>query len=231
MSQDNAEPGYKILGVDDAVYGPIDMPTLVEWVQDERIVADTWIYLTESDAWKKASNLRELGQFFAISKPATGNLGFKPGSLRRVKVLADLSNDQLVEFAGFMEVHNAKQWDDVVRQNDDGNAMFLILDGEVRVRLMIDGREKILTTLGAGEFFGEVALFDQGPRSADVVANMDGTLLRISAASFKRLVADAPHLAAPFLFAVGKTLVSRIRADNKRYRDTVVFGRAPVGEN
>jgi hypothetical protein len=110
MSQDNAEPGYKILGVDDAVYGPIDMPTLVEWVQDERIVADTWIYLTESDAWKKASNLRELGQFFAISKPATGNLGFKPGSLRRVKVLADLSNDQLVEFAGFMEVHNAKQW-------------------------------------------------------------------------------------------------------------------------
>jgi hypothetical protein len=231
MSHDNPEPGYKILGVDDAVYGPIDLPTLVEWVKDERVVADTWIYLTGDDAWKKASRLGELAPLFRGETPAAGNLGFKPGSLRRVKVLAELDSEQIVEFAKFMQVHNAKQWDEIVRQNEAGDAMYLVLDGELRVRLMIDGREKILTTLGAGEFFGEVALFDQGPRSADVVANMDGTLLRISAASFKRLVADAPHLAAPFLFAVGKTLVSRIRADNKRYRDTVVFGRAPVGEN
>jgi CRP/FNR family cyclic AMP-dependent transcriptional regulator len=231
MSQDNPEPGYKILGDDDAIYGPIDLATLVGWVKDERIIAVTWIYLIESDAWKKAASLGELGKFFGVSPTVTANLRFKPGSLRRVKVLADLSNEQLVEFAGFMQVHHVKQWDDIVRQNDDGDAMYLILDGEVRVRLMIDGREKILTTLGAGEFFGEIALFDQGPRSAGVVANMDSTLLKISAASFKRLVGDAPHLAAPFLFAVGKTLVSRIRADNKRYRDTVVFGQAPVGEN
>jgi hypothetical protein len=230
MSHENSDPGYKILGVDDAIYGPIDLPTLIDWVKDERIVADTWIYLVATDSWRKASTLPELAQFTHGDEPA-GDLGFRPGSLRRVKVLAELDNDQIVEFAKFMRVHRAKQWDEIVKQNDDGDAMYLVLDGELRVRLMIEGREKILTTLGAGEFFGEVALFDRGPRSADVVANMDSTLLKISAASFERLLKEAPHLAAPFLFAVGKTLVARIRADNKRYRDTVVFGRAPVGED
>lgn len=228
MSHENSGPGYKVLGVDDAVYGPIDLPTLIEWVKDERIVADTWIYLVAADSWRKAATLPELAQFTHGDAPG-GELGFKPGSLRRVKVLAELDNDQIVEFAKFMRVHHAKQWDEIVKQNDDGDAMYLVLDGELRVRLMIEGREKILTTLGAGEFFGEVALFDRGPRSADVVANMDSTLLKISAAFFERLLKEAPHLAAPFLFAVGKTLVARIRADNKRYRDTVVFGRAPVG--
>jgi hypothetical protein len=225
MSQENGTPGFKILGVDDALYGPIDLPTLVEWVKDERVVADTWIYLTGTDDWRKASRLPELADLFHADAPATGGVGFRPGSLRRVKVLADLSNEQIIEFANFMEVRNARQWEEIVRQNEDGDAMYLVLDGELRVRLMIEGREKTLSTLGPGEFFGEVALFDLGPRSADVVANKDSTLLKISAKGFEKLVKDAPHLAAPFLFSVGKTLVARIRADNKRFRDTVAFGR------
>jgi CRP-like cAMP-binding protein len=82
-----------------------------------------------------------------------------------------------------------------------------------------------MATLGPGEFFGEVALFDHGPRSADVLANSDCILLRIPAASFQRLVEGNPALAAPFLFAVSRTLISRFRANNKRYRDSVAFAR------
>jgi CRP-like cAMP-binding protein len=92
--------------------------------------------------------------------------------------------------------------------------------------MMIGGKETILVTLGAGEFFGEISLFDQGPRSADVVANSDSVLLKISAPKFNHLLTEAPELAAPFLFAIGKTLTARIRADNKRYRDSVNFARA-----
>lgn len=231
MSHENPEPGYMIHGVDGELYGPVDQETLIAWVKDERVVPDTWIYLAAVDEWKKAARVAELAALFQTETPESAGLGFKPGSLRRVKVLADLSNDQLVEFARFMQVHRAKQWDEIVKQNDNGDAMYLVLEGELRVRLNIEGREKILTTLGAGEFFGEVALFDHGPRSADVIANTDSTLLRISATAFERLVKEAPHLAAPFLLAMGKTLVARIRADNRRYRDTVVFGRAPVGED
>ena len=104
--------------------------------------------------------------------------------------------------------------------------MYLVLEGEVRVRLMIGGKESLLAVLSAGDFFGEIALFDHGPRSADVVANSESVLLKISASAFQRLAQEHPDLATPFLLGIGKTLTGRIRADNKRYKDSVNFARA-----
>ena len=77
-------------------------------------------------------------------------------------------------------------------------------------------RIEILASFGPGDFFGDIALLDHGPRSADVIANVDSTLLRLSAAAFERLAKEAPSLATPFLQATSRTLASRIRADNKR---------------
>jgi CRP-like cAMP-binding protein len=145
--------------------------------------------------------------------------------LRRVKIFADLSDQQLERFVQFMEVRPVRQWTEIVKQGEHGDAMYLVLEGELRVRMMIAGKETILVTLNAGEFFGEISLFDHGPRSADVVANQDSVLLKVSAAGFQKLLTDAPDLAAPFLFSMGKTLTARIRADNKRYRDSINFAR------
>ena len=115
-----------------------------------------------------------------------------------------------------MELKEIKQHSTFINQGDAGDAMYLIMGGEVRARTMIGGRETILITLTIGDFFGEMALFDQGPRSADVVANTDATLLRLSLSAFQRLTREAPSLATPFLQATSRTLASRIRADNKR---------------
>jgi CRP/FNR family cyclic AMP-dependent transcriptional regulator len=85
------------------------------------------------------------------------------------------------------------------------------------------GKETILATLGPGEFFGDISLFDHGPRSADVVANADSVVLKISSSSIEQLSKSAPELATPFLRNIGQTLSARIRADNKRLRDTVRY--------
>jgi CRP-like cAMP-binding protein len=61
-----------------------------------------------------------------------------------------------------------------------------------------------------------MSLFDHGPRSADVVANVDSTVLKFSTTAFSRLMLEAPDLAAPFLQATIRTLAARIRASNKR---------------
>jgi CRP-like cAMP-binding protein len=81
---------------------------------------------------------------------------------------------------------------------------------------MTGGQETILSTFGPGDFFGDMSLFDSGPRSADVVANVDSTVLKISDVAFDRLTREAPALATPFLQATARTLAARIRADNKR---------------
>jgi hypothetical protein len=233
----DAVVGYKIWGVDNVVYGPVELPVLVDWIREERVTADTWIFSERDESWGKAAQVQELQMFFrrrAAAAPASGGAtefsplipGVKPGALRRVKILAEMDDQQLGRFAQVMEVQNVRQWTEIVRQGAPGDAMYLVLEGEVRVRLMIGEKETILTTMSAGDFFGETSLFDQGPRSADVVANKDSVVLKISADNFQRLVRESPDLATPFLMAIARTLAARIRADNKRFRDQVAFARA-----
>ena len=221
---------FFIWGLDQAVYGPVEMPTVISWIKDERVLADTWMFVSRDKAWRKAAEISEFQMFFRPKAKAgaadTPDKSIKPGVLRRVKILACLDDAQLTRFAQFMELEVVKQWSVVVKQGDHGDSMYLILEGELRVRLQAGGKETILATLGPGDFFGDISLFDHGPRSADVVANVDSTVLKISASGFEKLAAEAPELATPFLLSTIKTLVARIRADNKRLRDSVNFSGA-----
>jgi len=234
MPAEPASHAFFIWGIDHATYGPVELPTLVEWVKDERVLADTWVFVQRDAAWRRAAGLPELQMFFrsksgvvAVARSAeTAPVGFKPGALRRVKILAAFSDAQLEHLAQFIETQRVPQWSVIVRQGDHGDTMFLILDGELRARMMVGEKETILATFGPGEFFGDISLFDHGPRSADVVANADSTVVKISAVAFEKLSRDAPELAAPFLTATVKTLAARIRADNKRLRDSVSFAAA-----
>ncbi len=235
MSAEANHVVFSIWAADNAVYGPVELPTLIAWVRDERVLADTWIFDGNNDRWRKASHLPELQLFFRrkSASVATGDTELfvdrseiTPGMLRRVKALAELSDEQLTRFASYMEPLTIRRGASVVKQGDPDDAMYLVLDGEMRVRLMISEKETVLATLAAGDWFGEIALFDQGPRSADVIANDDGILLKISSDAFEKLRREAPELSAPILFSIGKTLAARIRVDNKRIKESVSYARA-----
>lgn len=211
---------YHIWGVDDSPYGPVELPVLIDWIRDERVVPETWVYSCAAGNWMRASELPELKAEFTLrfsSVPdAPQRVGIKPGSLRRIKILADLKDAQLAHLAEFMEMQEVPQWSVLFSLGDISDSMYLVLAGELRARTVVNGKETILSTFGPGEFFGDMALFDHGPRSADVVANVDSTLLKITSVSFDRLTREAPALATPFLQATARTLSARIRADNKR---------------
>src|SRR5262245_5000129 len=222
---------FIVWGIDQTAYGPVELPMLVSWVRDERVTADTWVFAGNTSSWQKASQIPELQMFF---RPRGGGgatavesvTGIDTRALRRVKILANMTDEQLERFGRYMVAEKIPQWSEVVKQGDRGESMYLILQGELRVRIHVAGRETILTTLTVGEFFGDISLFDQGPRSADVVANVDSVVVKISASAFEQLAKEAPDIATPFLLAIGKTLTARIRADNKRYGDSVKFSRA-----
>jgi len=208
---------FFIWGIDDSPYGPVELPTLVNWIKDERVLADTWIFARRDSTWQRAADIGELKMFFG--KKFTRNVdgqAITPGILRRIKILAELNDAQLSHLSDFLEVQRVAQWDTVVHLGEPGDAMYFVLEGELRARVMVGDRETILSTFESGEFFGDIALFDHGPRSADVLANVDSTLLKLSAVAFNRLAKEAPSLATPFLQATSRTLASRIRADNKR---------------
>jgi hypothetical protein len=225
MAEQADSTGYKIWAVDDVVYGPVDLPTLTAWVQDERVLADTWIYRLEQQAWQRAGQTPELQAL--LGTPATDPAAPKtPAAPLRVKIFATMTDQQLGRFVQLMEVAKVPTFHEICRQGQPGDAMYCVLEGEVRARLIVGGRETTLATFQAGDIFGEICLFDDGPRSADVLANRDSVLLRISAAKFDRLAQDAPDLATPLLLALGRTLTARIRNDNRRLGELVTLSRA-----
>ena len=213
--------GFFIWGIDDAPYGPVESAVLADWIKDARVLPDTWVFARSTGGWQRAADLPELKTFFEQQAGATpgasSRAGLTPGALRRIKILADLNDAQLEHLLDFMELQRVAQWSAVVRQGDPGDGMFMVLAGELRARTIIGDKETILATFGPGDFFGDMSLFDHGPRSADVIANADSTVLRISATAFDRLTREAPALATPFLQATARTLAARIRADNKRF--------------
>src|SRR5580704_9251058 len=97
MLEQQAANDFIIWGIDDAPYGPVELPVLVEWVKDERVLRDTWVLVRKSGTWQRAADISELGLFFnnrktsASSAPQPVRLatdGIKAGTLRRIKILA-----------------------------------------------------------------------------------------------------------------------------------------------
>jgi hypothetical protein len=228
--QENTAVLFRTWGLDNIAYGPVELPTLVNWVREGRVLPNSWVYRDDTTEWARASDLSELKLFFK-TRPAPGSAGataggaITPGSLRRIKVLADMEERQLTSLLQYLEVLKLLPNATVFRKGDHGDAMFMVLEGEVRARVLIDGRESTLSTMTAGECFGEIAVIDEGPRSADVMANVESVLLKISAGALKRLFQEAPALAAPFLLALSKTITGRVRALTKRYEDSIHFAR------
>jgi len=230
MEQD-ASVDYRVWGTDNIAYGPVELPGLVTWIKQGKVTAQSWVFKEGDVVWARASDLPELKILFKSKLPpqaaaAADQLGVQPGALRRIKMLADVEERLLASLLPYLEVVRVAPFGTVVSRGDHGDALFMVLEGEVRARVMIDGRETTLTTMAVGECFGELAVVDQGPRSADVIANQPSVLIKVTEAALRRMFAEAPALAAPFMLALTRVIAQRVRFLTKRYEDSIHFSRA-----
>lgn len=100
-----------------------------------------------------------------------------------------------------------KDGESIVRQGEMGNCMFVIQQGEVEAVVEADGRELRLRKMGANDFFGEMALFEQETRTATVRALCPTRVLTIDKKNFLQGIHEDPSLA----FRIVKTMSHRIR--------------------
>src|SRR5262245_64633 len=202
---------YRFWGADSIAYGPVELPGLVTWIKQGKVTANTWVFREMDRIWARASDLTELKILFKSKLPpaaaaAAAASGIQPGSLRRIKMLADVEERLLASLLTYLEVIKVPPFGPVVNKGEHGEALFMVLEGEGRARLMIDAKETTLATMGVGECFGELAIVDQGPRSADVIANQPTVLIKVSDGALKKMFAEAPALAAPFMFALTRVI-------------------------
>ena len=131
--------------------------------------------------------------------------------LQKTPLWAGLTSQDLGLVAKYAEEHKFESGRKIVTKGEPGTGFYLLLEGAVEVR---SGSET-LSKLGPGQFFGEMAIFDSQPRSADVVAIEPSRILTLSANSFKTLLFANPRIALRML----QELARRLRSTDEHLSD------------
>lgn len=98
--------------------------------------------------------------------------------------------------------------DIVFAEGSEGQHMYLIVSGQVEISRSSEGRKTVLSQLGPGEMFGEMALVDSGLRTADAVAVVDGTrIMAINQGYFVYLVSQQPAFALSLMRVMSQRIV------------------------
>ena len=128
-------------------------------------------------------------------------------ALRRVPLFKHLVPDELSR-VGVAARERAYPKNSVILFEDDpGDSLFVVVTGQVKVVLIgEDGREVILAVLGQGDFFGEMSLIDDEPRSAHVIAMEDSNLLVLRREDFQTALREHPRIALGLLRALSRRL-------------------------
>ena len=111
-----------------------------------------------------------------------------------------------------------KDGDIIFEENSVGREMYIVLTGKVKVIKEKDGVETTLATLEEGDFFGEMSLFDNNPRSATVKALGDVKLLEINQKNFLKKISRDPSLA----FRMLEKMSQRIRITDEKILNCTV---------
>jgi len=145
--------------------------------------------------------------------------------LKAVPLFSSLPEEQLRMLSTMVVRKSVPRSTTVISGGDMTDSLYIVLTGRLKVMMSdSDGKEVILSFLGAGEFFGEMGLIDDAPRSATVVAIEPCELLYISKRDFKKCLAENFDIT----MAVMRGLVRRLREADRKINSLAlldVYGR------
>ncbi len=142
--------------------------------------------------------------------------------LKKSALFSSMKTSELRAIATIAQELQFVDTKEIVRENDVGDSLYLIKEGSVAIKKVIDETESIhLATLAQGECFGEMALFDTEVRSASVYAQGSCTLLCIQREELFDLLIDFPTIATEFL----KIFIKRLRSANKKVESMALNGK------
>ena len=136
-------------------------------------------------------------------------------ALRQVSLLSGLSLERLQAVDRVAREAEYVTGEVIVREGEPGDELYLLVEGTVEVRRQTGEGEVRLDTLGAGAYFGEMAVLDGSPRSATVVATSDVRALVLDGVRLRELVLEMPELAFDLL----RVLAERVRRAERRAQE------------
>jgi len=138
--------------------------------------------------------------------------------VRRAPLFAALDDESANALMKSMTTSRLERGDVLFREGDQGNRLYVIGEGKIKLGLTsVDGRENLLAILGPGEMFGELSLFDPGPRTATATAVAETQLIELGHDDLNVFLAGRPAVASSMLAALAR----RLRRTNDSLADLV----------
>lgn len=145
--------------------------------------------------------------------------------LRHVSLFSGLDDSHLSMLEQHATIRTYPKHAIVINEGDDAGALYVVLSGQVKVFLSNqDGKEIIINTLGAGEYFGELALLDDSQRSASVMTTEKSRLAFLAKTDFEQVLTEHSEIALNLI----RALVGRVRILSENVKNLAlldVYGR------
>lgn len=153
-----------------------------------------------------------------------------PNILKKVVLFQDLEPDTLAALAPLLIAKKFSAGTVIFRELDDSDAMYIVEQGSVVVSKHVSGDvDMVLTRFAPGDFFGEMGLFDNAPRSATANVELDSILWRLDRGVFHDIFSHHPEMAAKICYRLVTIFIERLRVTNEQTRDAIRWGLEATG--
>lgn len=143
--------------------------------------------------------------------------------LKENVLFKDFSDKEIALLSKYVEEKTIAAPTPLFLENMKGESMFIVVKGGIKLSKMLsEGEEKTLTTMGPGDFFGEMALIEEGPRAVTAIVVKDSQVLVIKRSAFEKLMAEAPKVAVKVVIGIYKTLSDRIRSLSPKIQEMIL---------
>jgi CRP-like cAMP-binding protein len=150
--------------------------------------------------------------------------------LRSITLFQDLDDAALLILGDLLVRRKVPAGSVIFRERDDSDALYLVETGEVVISKHVqETLDVVLTTFRKSDFFGEMGLFDAGPRSATAQTKSGSLLWRLDRKAFLHILSDHPEIAAKICYRLVSVFIERLRSTNEQAREAIRWGLEATG--
>ncbi len=137
--------------------------------------------------------------------------------LKNIHLFENLSDEEIEKFMTITEILALKEGETLFNEGDPSDTVYIIVEGQVRMSKHVANiGEEALSILEQGEYFGEMGLLDDSPRSTDAIIHEDCKLLTVKRSKFLAFMETNNDIGYKFLLTFAKTLSARLRETNDK---------------
>jgi CRP-like cAMP-binding protein len=150
--------------------------------------------------------------------------------LTKVVLFQDLETEALATLAPLLIAKKFTAGTVIFHEMDDSDALYIVEQGTVVVSKHVSGDvDMVLTRFALCDFFGEMGLFDNAPRSATAHVETDALLWRLDRGVFHYIFSHHPEMAAKISYRLVTIFIERLRVTNEQTRDAIRWGLEATG--